>query len=73
MWGLILYVIFVIVGAMISAAVGFYVENAFSPALSLIVFLTMFFGNFVVSWFLTLLIVERVVHPRIDKSGSVAG
>jgi hypothetical protein len=50
MKALILYVAFVIVGALIAVGVGYYIEKQISATMSLIVFLAMFFANFVVSW-----------------------
>jgi hypothetical protein len=50
MKALILYVAFVIIGALISIGVGYYVEKEISATVSLVVFLAMFFSNFVVSW-----------------------
>ena len=60
MWLLIIYVLFVIIGGMVSLAVGYYVEINFSSAMSLIVFLSLFFANFAISWFLTIAIVDRI-------------
>jgi hypothetical protein len=50
MKALILYVVFVIIGAAISVGVGLFVEREVSSAASLIVFLAMFFANFAASW-----------------------
>ena len=50
MKALILYVVFVIIGAAISVGVGLFVEREVSSAASLIVFLAMFFTNFAASW-----------------------
>jgi hypothetical protein len=50
MKALILYVLFVLVGALISVGVGYYVEKEISSTASLVVFLAMFFANFAVSW-----------------------
>ena len=57
---------------MISAGIGFYVEQVSSQALSLIVFLSLFFANFVASWFVTVFIVERVILPRTAPAGEGA-
>ena len=70
MWGLIIYVVLVVVGALISAGTGYYVEQAHSQALSLIVFLSLFFANFIVSWFVTVFIVERVLRPQTAPTGA---
>ena len=60
MWLLIIYIVFVVIGGLISVAVGYYVESYYSAALSLIVFLTLFFANFAVSWVLTLKVVDKI-------------
>jgi hypothetical protein len=59
MWLLIIYIFFVVVGAVVSAGIGFYVEKEFSSTVGLIVFLTLFFANFVTSWFITIGVVNR--------------
>jgi hypothetical protein len=50
MKALFLYVLFVMIGASISVGIGYYVEREVSSTASLIVFLLLFFSNFVVSW-----------------------
>lgn len=49
MWLLIIYVLFVIIGAMVPLGIGYYVEIHFSSTMSLIVFRTLFFANFAIS------------------------
>ncbi len=46
MKALVLYVVFVVIGAAISVAIGLYIEKQFSTTASLIVFLTLFFAKF---------------------------
>jgi hypothetical protein len=58
MKALILYVVFVVIGAVIASGIGYYVEKQFSSALSLVVFLAMFFANFAVSWLLVVLVMD---------------
>ncbi len=55
---------FVFVGGVISLGVGYYVETEFSSAMSLIVFLTLFFANFILSWFLTVEVVDRIAPEK---------
>jgi hypothetical protein len=50
MKALILYVGFVVIGALVAGAIGYYVEINVSATASLIVFLALFFANFVASW-----------------------
>jgi hypothetical protein len=77
MKALILYVLFVIIGAAISATIGYYVERQFSSAWSLIVFLTLFFANFAVSWLGVILVMDgslrdaqgRQSQLDIERSG----
>jgi hypothetical protein len=58
MKALILYVIFVTIGALIAGAIGYYVEIQVSATASLIVFLALFFANFAVSWIAVILIMD---------------
>ena len=58
MKALILYVLFIAVGAVGSAFVGFYIEEHISKSLSLVVFLSMFFANFVVCWLAVILVMD---------------
>ena len=58
MKALILYVVFVTIGSVISAGIGYYVEKEFSSTASLIVFLALFFSNFVVSWIAVILAID---------------
>jgi hypothetical protein len=58
MKALILYIVFVTIGAAVATAIGFYVEMEVSSAVSLIVFLSLFFANFVVSWIAVILVMD---------------
>jgi len=58
MKALILYVVFVTIGALVAGMVGYYVEIEVSPTASLIVFLALFFTNFVVSWIVVIFIMD---------------
>jgi hypothetical protein len=58
MKALILYVLFVIIGALIATGVGYWIEREFSATLSLVVFLAMFFANFGISWIAVILVID---------------
>jgi uncharacterized membrane protein YcfT len=58
MKALILYVIFVIIGGLLAVAIGYFVETEVSPTATLIVFLAMFFANFVASWIVVILVMD---------------
>jgi len=58
MKALILYVVFVTIGGLLSVAIGYVVEIEVSSATSLIVFLALFFTNFVVSWIAVILVMD---------------
>ena len=58
MKALILYVVFVVAGAVVAGLIGYYVEVTISPAASLIVFLALFFTNFAASWIAVILIMD---------------
>jgi hypothetical protein len=77
MKALILYVLFVVIGATIAAGIGYYVEKQFSSALSLLVFLALFFANFGVAWLAVILVMDgslrdaqgRQSQLDIERSG----
>jgi hypothetical protein len=58
MKALILYVVFVTIGALVAGVIGYYVESQVSATASLIVFLALFFANFVVSWMAVIYIMD---------------
>ncbi len=58
MKGLMLYVVFLVVGAALAALIGFWVQSETSSGASLIVFLSLFFANFAVSWIVTIFIMD---------------
>jgi hypothetical protein len=80
MKALILYVVFVCIGGAISATIGYYVEREFGSAWSLLVFLTLFFANFAVSWLAVILVMDgslrdaqgRQAQLDIERSGRAA-
>jgi hypothetical protein len=80
MKALIIYAIFVVVGGTISVFTGLFVEREVSSAISLIVFLSMFFANFAVAWILTILVMDgslknaqgRQDQMDIEKAGQAS-
>jgi len=58
MKALILYVAFVMIGALIATGIGLLIEREVSSTVSLIVFLTLFFANFAVSWIIVILVMD---------------
>jgi hypothetical protein len=58
MKALILYVGLVVVGAVLSALLGIYLEKAISSTVSLVVFLSLFFANFGISWIIVIYIMD---------------
>jgi hypothetical protein len=77
MKALIMYVVFVIIGALVATGIGYWVEKEFSSALSLIVFLALFFANFGISWLAVILVMDgslkdaqgRQSQLDIERSG----
>jgi hypothetical protein len=77
MKALILYVVFVVIGALIATGIGYYVEIEFSSAASLVVFLALFFANFVVSWIAVIFVMDGTLKDAqgrqhqldIERSG----
>jgi hypothetical protein len=58
MKALILYVVFVAAGAIVAGLIGYYIEIEVSATASLIVFLALFFTNFVASWIAVIFIMD---------------
>jgi hypothetical protein len=77
MKALILYVVFVVIGALIATGIGYYVEIEFSSAASLVVFLALFFTNFVASWIAVIFVMDGTLKDAqgrqhqldIERSG----
>jgi hypothetical protein len=77
MKALILYVLFVVIGASIAIGIGYTIEREVSSTASLIVFLALFFANFAVSWIAVILVMDgtlkdgqgRQAQLDIEKSG----
>jgi len=80
MKALILYVLFVVIGAAIAVTIGYAVEKEVSSAASLIVFLALFFANFAASWIAVIFVMDgslgnaqgRQDQLDIEKSGRAA-
>jgi hypothetical protein len=80
MKALILYVLFVVTGAVIASGIGYYVEIHVSSAASLIVFLALFFANFAISWIAVIFVMDgslrdgmgRQAQLDIERSGRAA-
>jgi hypothetical protein len=58
MKALVMYVVFVIIGALVATGIGYWVEREFSSTLSLVVFLALFFANFGISWIAVILVID---------------
>ena len=71
MKALILYVAFVAIGAVVSGLIGYYVEINVSAAASLIVFLSLFFANFVVSWIVVILIMDGSLRDAQGRKAQI--
>ena len=72
MKALILYVVFVAIGGVVAGLIGYYVEINVSSAASLIVFLSLFFANFVASWIAVIFIMDNFLKPYfISREGKL--
>jgi hypothetical protein len=71
MKALILYVMFVVIGATISAGIGLYVERSISSAVSLVVFLALFFSNFFVSWLAVILVMDGTLKDAQGRQAQL--
>ena len=80
MKALLLYVLFVVVGATIAVGIGYVVEMQVSSTVSLIVFLALFFANFALSWLAVIFVMDGTLKNAqgrqdqldIERSGRAA-
>jgi len=71
MKALILYVVFVVIGAAVAGLIGFYVEVSVSATASLIVFLALFFANFAVSWIAVIFIMDGSLRDAQGRQAQI--
>jgi hypothetical protein len=71
MKALILYVIFVTIGALVATAIGYYTEIEVSAPASLIVFLVLFFANFAVSWIAVIFIMDGSLKDAQGRQAQI--
>lgn len=71
MKALVLYTVFVAIGIAGSVAIGYVVEREVSSAASLIVFLALFFANFVVSWLAVVLVMDGTLKDMSGMKGQL--
>lgn len=69
MRALVLYTALVIVGTVIAAFIGLFVEREITDAGSVAVFLALFFANFYVSWKITTAVIERSLKASVADEG----
>lgn len=80
MKALLLYILFVVIGAGIAVGIGYVLEKEISSTVSLVVFLALFFSNLVVSWIAVILVMDgsfsdaqgRLAQAEIEKAGRAA-
>ena len=72
MKALIIYSVFVIIGAFLSSLIGLWIERNFGTAASLLVFLSLFFANFVASWVLTILVMDGTLRGAASANDKAA-
>ena len=71
MKALILYVAFVVIGAFIATGIGLLIEREVSSAVSLIVFLSLFFANFAVSWVIVILVMDGSLRDAQGRQAQI--
>lgn len=71
MKALILYVVFVLIGAAVAGLIGYYVEVSVSATASLIVFLALFFANFAVSWIAVIFIMDGSLKDAQGRQAQI--
>ena len=71
MKALVLYVVFVMIGAAIAVGIGLYVEREISSGVSLIVFLILFFSNFAISWIAVILVMDGTLRDAQGRQSQL--
>jgi len=71
MKALILYVVFVVIGALIAGGLGLLIERQVSSAASLIVFLALFFANFAISWIAVIFAMDGSLRDAQGRQGQI--
>lgn len=72
MKALILYVLFVLIGASIAAGISYYIEMYVSVAAGLITFLALFFTNFATAWLAVILVIDGSLRNPIGRAEQIA-
>jgi hypothetical protein len=60
-----------VIGALIATGIGYYVEMEFSSATSLVVFLALFFANFVVSWIAVIFVMDGTLKDAQGRQSQL--
>lgn len=71
MKALILYVVFLLIGGSIAVGISLYVEHAISNAVSLLVFLILFFSNFAVSWIGVIMVMDGTLKDAQGRDAQL--
>ena len=71
MKALVLYVVFVVIGALVAVGLGLLVEREISSTASLVVFLALFFGNFAVSWIAVIFAMDGSLKDAQGRQGQI--
>jgi multisubunit Na+/H+ antiporter MnhG subunit len=73
MRALILYAVLVVIGTVIAACIGLFVERAITGTGGVAMFLALFFANFFVSWMITKAVVERTLKTSAKGEAKPSG
>jgi len=71
MQALILYVVFVTIGAVVAGGIGLFVEREISTGWSVFVFLILFFCNFAVSWLAVILVMDGTLKDAQGRQSQL--
>jgi hypothetical protein len=71
MKALILYVIFVTIGAVIAGGIGLFIEREISEGWSVFVFLLLFFLNFAASWIGVILVMDGTLKDAQGRQSQL--
>ena len=71
MKALVLYVVFVVIGACVAGGIGYVVEKEVSANASVFVFLILFFANFVVSWIAVIFVMDGSFKDALGRQAQI--
>jgi divalent metal cation (Fe/Co/Zn/Cd) transporter len=71
MKALVLYVVFVVIGASIAVGIGYLTEIEVSSTASLVVFLALFFANFAMAWIAVIIVMDGSFDDAMGRQAQI--